>query len=615
VCFSAPFFFHTFTIYPEIIGSFCVIAGVWLLVRIADGHEVSDRVLIGAGAALAALPWLHSRFALISFAAGVLIAARLAQRSAAVRRIGLFLSVPTIAAVCWFAFFYVIWGSPSPTAPYGPDTSTSASYVPRGLIGLMFDQQFGVLTTAPIYIMAVAGFVALFRSRPRLAIELALVVVPYAIAVASYAMWWGGAAAPGRFLVAILPVAALPIAAGYVPSKTFRALAIILVVVSAALLVPRAFEDDGRFIYNNRSGIDATARWLSANVDLPDALPSVHRGGGYGAVVQGFIWLTGFAIAAIVIHTITRRRPAGARIAVCALVLADATMLSRSCAADDYLARPTRIPRMVIAQFSDLRQDRHLATLARYRPSFQANIRELPSLATLTPDQLLHRFATEEDGSAIVLERVPAGDYVVSAAPSKAVMGSVAISIGRNVEPIAEPTLDDLRNTLTPYRLRLPVMARTLNLRINAAGNTTALTLRPIDVKPALNRHGAIRAARYGHTRAFFFDEWLYPERDGFWTRAHGASDVVITTDEGTRLSGLPIAITAGAVPTTVTVSIGAWEESFALKAGQRQDVVLPPADGGSWPLRIRSGDGFRPSAREPGSQDVRELAAWIAIY
>jgi hypothetical protein len=77
----------------------------------------------------------------------------------------------------------------------------------------------------------------------------------------------------------------------------------------------------------------------------------------------------------------------------------------------------------------------------------------------------------------------------------------------------------------------------------------------------------------------------------------------------------LPIAITAGAVPTTVTVSIGAWEESFALKAGQRQDVVLPPADGGSWPLRIRSGDGFRPSAREPGSQDVRELAAWIAIY
>ena len=43
-----------------------------------------------------------------------------------------------------FAFFWVIWGSPSPIAPYGADTSTSASYILRGLIGLLVDQQFGV---------------------------------------------------------------------------------------------------------------------------------------------------------------------------------------------------------------------------------------------------------------------------------------------------------------------------------------------------------------------------------------------------------------------------------------------------------------------------------------
>ena len=251
VCFSAPYFFHTFTIYPEIIGGFCVLAGVWLLIELANGRDPSTRQSIGVGVALAILPWLHSRFVVLAGIIGVLISVRLAN----VRKIAVFLSVPAIAAAGWFAFFYVIWGSPSPTAPYGPDTSTSASYVVRGLIGLLFDQQFGVVTSAPIYAMALIGGVALFRSRPRVAIELALIVIPYAMAVASYAMWWGGAAAPARFLVAILPLAALPIAVGSAGSKTIRAVSLVLVVVSVALILPRAFEDDGRFIYNNRSGV------------------------------------------------------------------------------------------------------------------------------------------------------------------------------------------------------------------------------------------------------------------------------------------------------------------------------------------------------------------------
>ena len=60
-----------------------------------------------------------------------------------------FLSVPAIAGAAWFAFFWMIWGTPSPMAPYGADTSTSSAYILRGLIGLLVDQQFGVLTTAP----------------------------------------------------------------------------------------------------------------------------------------------------------------------------------------------------------------------------------------------------------------------------------------------------------------------------------------------------------------------------------------------------------------------------------------------------------------------------------
>ncbi len=111
------------------------------------------------------------------------------------------------------------------------------------------------------------------------------------------------------------------------------------------------------------------------------------------------------------------------------------------------------------------------------------------------------------------------------------------------------------------------------------------------------------------------FDESVYLERDGFWTRAHGTADVVIDSDDAIRQSGMPISVTSGAVDTTIELSIGRWRESIALSAGQRQEVMLPPAEAGTWPLRIRSGAGFRPSERDPGSRDVRMLAAWIAIH
>ena len=102
-----------------------------------------------------------------------------------------------------------------------------------------------------------------------------------------------------------------------------------------------------------------------------------------------------------------------------------------------------------------------------------------------------------------------------------------------------------------------------------------------------------MRANRYGHARAFFFDDWAYPERDGFWTRANGSATVVIDTGEGTRLSGLPITVVAGAVPTTIRLAIGPWEESISLGAGQKQDVVLPPAESGAWTLAHSLGSGL----------------------
>lgn len=590
---SAPYFFHTFTIYPEIIGGLCVLLGVWLLVEFAAGRDPEPRFLLAVGGALAVLPWLHTRFAVLAGIIGILILARLAQRPMAIPKIGAFLAAPVALGLGWFTFFYVIWGSPNPTVAYGADTSTSLSYVPRGVIGLLFDQQFGVLTTAPVYVMAVVGAFFLFKTQPRLTIELSLVVVPYVLIVASYAMWWGGAAAPGRFLVSVLPLAALPIAIGWAQSRLLRSVTLILIVTSAALIVPRAFEDNGRFIFNNRSGVDATLQWLSANYNLAAVMPSVHGGGGSEALRDAFGWLVHVALAGVIAGAIAGRRTASALFALTSLLLASAVVL--------------------MTRNSHAQPDRQLVMLERLRPSWHSTLIELPTRNRLGLEDLWSRLQVTVSGSS-ALSRVPAGAYSVVAAPG-ASGGSVKLFLGRNDAPIAEPSLDDLRITQPPFTLRLPVMARTLNFRFETApGENAAVELRPMSVVSAAPRQPAIRAARFGQARAFFFDEWAYPERDGFWTRADGSATVVIDSESGAHQSGLPISVTAGQEPTTIHLSVGSWQESLTLKAGEKHDVVLPPPTAGSWTVHIRSGAGFRPSEREPGNRDVRKLAAWIAI-
>lgn len=592
---TAPYFFHSFTIYPEIIGSLCVMCGVWLLIELADGREVDARSLIAVGSALAILPWLHSRFAVLAAVIGLLIVIRVVARPPGWANVLTFLAVPAVAGAAWFAFFYLIWGSPSPMAPYGADTSTSPAYIPRGVFGLLIDQQFGVLATAPVYLAAFAGVIALWHRRPRLAIEIALIVIPYALTVASYAMWWAGSAAPARFLVAVLPLAALPIATLAVTPTT------LLLLVSMALVVPRAFVESGRFIVNNRGGVDPSLRWLAENVDFVRAVPSVHLEGGSAAAMRALVWLLALAIASRLSVTIARRRSVGESFAAAGALGATAVMIAASLVWSLRGGSPIAGP------------ESQLAAVARFRPAWQSTIVEWPELTTKSPADLLNRMNIGMAGPAMWLDRVPAGEYEVYADPTASMTGSLDMFVGRTDPPIASPHLDDLRDANAPFRLRLPVMVRTLNFR--ATDGAPVYTLRPVGVVKAATRRPAIRATRYGHARAFFFDEQAYLERDGFWTRADGRAMVVIDTDEGTRLSGLPISITAGAVPTNITLSVGNWEETFTLASGQRQDVMLPPAPAGAWPLSIRSGAGFRPSEREPNSRDVRSLAAWIAIH
>ncbi|HEX4914816.1 MAG TPA: hypothetical protein VFV51_12705, partial [Vicinamibacterales bacterium] len=304
---TAPFLFHTFTIYPDGIGSLMVIAAVWLLTRLDDSDLPELQVLVLVGAGLALLPWLHTRFALLAAVFGAAVIASLLMRRAPLGSLIAFLAVPIVAATAWFAFFWMIWGTPSPLAPYGRDTESSLSFIGRGLSGLVFDQQHGVVGTAPIYAVALMGLWPLWKQRRSLAVTILIAALTYLIAVSTYAMWWGGTSAPARFVAAILPIAAVLIAVSWSSFPRLRGAMLALLVVSITLVIPRLTEDDGRLVYNSRNAFDPTIEWLSRNVDLSLALPSGHRDPPAIVFRDAIPWLFALAIVIAGSFTVSRR--------------------------------------------------------------------------------------------------------------------------------------------------------------------------------------------------------------------------------------------------------------------------------------------------------------------
>ena len=302
VTLSAPFLLESYTVFPDGPGAAIVLTGFWALLRaereravaaepaaadanpLAAGHAEhhADHAAtswvpwLWHGAALAALPWMHTRFAVLAATLGGLILVRLARTPNPFAKATAFLAVPAVGALAWLGFFLVVYGTPDPTAPYGGDVGSSFAFLPNGFGGLLFDQGFGLLATAPVLAVALMGFA---RTR-RLAVEWLVVAIPYLLAVGTYAMWWAGSSGPARFLVPLLLPLAIPAAVAWASARSRGAKAVMLsaLLVSAWLSAVMAGGGDGRLGYHTRNEGGMTAapylEWANHVVDLPAAFPA-----------------------------------------------------------------------------------------------------------------------------------------------------------------------------------------------------------------------------------------------------------------------------------------------------------------------------------------------------
>nr|MBA3295726.1 hypothetical protein [Acidobacteriota bacterium] len=623
VTLSATWIFHSFTVYPDGPGAVLTLTGVWALLRAereATSTEESMVPWLLHGAALAALPWMHTRFAAIAGLTGALVLLRLPRVPNAAGKALAFLCIPAVSALGWIGYFIKIYGTPDPSVPYGGEPN-SLAFIPDGLAGLLFDQRFGLLPYAPVLLCAAAGIcVMAVRSRlRRYALELLFVVGPYLLVVSYVAMWWGGRSAPARFFVPVLPWMAIPAAVGWtaVSSRGARALALAALAFTAFASASLVLVGDGHLAYNSRLAYANWLEWLNGSLDLGRGLPAWWREDEAplfrGIAIWGSAAVAGYFVVRSLIR-VGRLQNRGAFAAASALVAAVFAMVSItvSWAASgvggraavpaqlDALRRLSTEPRLLafdLNAFTRLRRSA-VASALHIEPSFSSS----------------DGGAGRNDRPLFVIPAVPAGEYRLRFARRSA-GGWLMVGIGRDQFALRTGPLD---SGGAPMSLTFPVDVRAIVVRGDeeARRNVQGVTIEPARILhpgERLSKDFARRAVRYAAATAFFMDDRSFPEPEAFWVG--GARDSVVVLQPDQPRATITLLLRNGPVENRVMVEAGSWRDAARLGPGEERQIDVPlDRARGATRLRFTTSAGFRPSTADPKSRDDRFLGVWIKV-
>lgn len=641
-----PALFHASSIYPDGVGAILVLTGAAALIH-ADRLTVSRALLHGA--ALALLPWLHTRFVLLAAALAICVLARLATRATAARArtattmvVAAFVAVPAASAAAWFGFFYVVYGTPDPSAPYGTYTQSALAHIAPGLTGLLFDQQFGLMSNAPIYLVSVCGLGWMIFRNPRawaaegasasprrFALEVLCVAVPYTLAVAMYRMWWGGWSAPARFLTPVLPLLALIAAITFAAARSLTAKASIVLSLAASLWLSAIMliARHGRLAYNDRDGFALWADWANPSVDLASGLPSLFATPWTTALGRAAVCLLlgGLTFAALVALEREWRKRRGASappMAIVPIAYALAVMVAVSV-------------NWRLAGVSGLRPEEGQVALLRFIDSDrrQAGVVYGGALPRLVPvsevtERLRITTATRRlprNQPLFFMPGVPAGRYHLLTRDDGVYDGRLDVFVGRSAMPVWSFDLASTRNA--PPEISLPIESASLTVLADerARRHVRQLTLAPEPpssasprVKNAAAAGGAaVQTARYGSSTVYATSDLVYLEPPGFWVQPRAGVNLLIDRElaPGQPLTAvITLLLRNGPFENRVRLDVESWHRDVTLPAGGEVLVDVPASRRGATPLRVYAAEGFRPSALDPANGDHRRLGVWIEV-
>ena len=627
IALSAPFTFNTFTVYPEIAAAVAVIFALTGAARTDAGMAR----WIAVAVAIASLPWLSTKYAPMSAALLLVVLLRLRRAtSGGWPQMITVVAIYAISLAGWFAFFYAIWGTPLPMAPYGSLVQTTPLNLRFGAPGLLFDQEYGLLAYAPVYILAATGLYQMWRSGGELrrpAIEITFIFASLLLMVGAFGIWWGGTSAPARPLASGLPLLMLPIAAAFraVPAGSAqRAAQHLLLWIGAGIAITLAIGQDGLLINNARDGTSALLDFWSPRWELWSLAPS-FIGQHWTIAWLLTVWWLAIAFGAALLLSRLRHARAG----VSALIAFSTCTMALIAIA---ITAPWLPSGRSETHAIDLGARARLAALdgfdARARPASivydplrkEAAVDALPQLVLgvkpmqrndKQPVRVIHngRFS------------LPAGTYDIAVQfndrlPADGV--SLALQVGRNGPPVQTWTIQPQPGSQWKTMLWLPVDASFVGLRgTNEVERAIdAITITPSTVVDAGSRPlvpTVLAAANYPGATFYFHTEQLYPEAQGFWTIGGQASQVTVATPPG-HTAPVVLRMHPGAAANSVTISTFGWQQSYDLVPGQAAEVELPQFPSGVVPLTITAETGFYPRDADPKSTDRRFLGVWVEV-
>lgn len=215
---SVPLAPYGTQVYPELPAALAVLA----VVAVVTGPSLGRGLCWAAAAGIVALPWLAVKHAPVAAVLAGLVLWRLRREGRARAALGLATGL-ALAGLVYLGLHVAVWTGPTVYASADHFTASGelgvVGFAPdylgrsRRLVGLLVDRDFGLAAWQPAWLLAVPAAAWVLRRRPA---QRAALLAPLA---AGWAMatwialtmqgWW----APGRQVVAVLPLAALALAA------------------------------------------------------------------------------------------------------------------------------------------------------------------------------------------------------------------------------------------------------------------------------------------------------------------------------------------------------------------------------------------------------------------
>jgi hypothetical protein len=663
-CLNGVWIFNSFTVYPEVPAAFATMAAFALAQRPLGSARKSWRPWLGVGLAVASLPWLSTKYAPMSAMLVVVALGRLwlptwpsesllphadrqplpqpqplpARRSwGSVLLASACVLVPyAISLAGWFAFFYAIWGTPWPSAPYGKQHETGLGFLLSGAPGLLFDQEYGLLAYVPALIVSFTGLFAMWRvggAARRLAVEVAAPFVALLITVGAFHIWWGGSAVPGRPIISGLLLLGVPFAWRYQQQRDRPALLAayhVLIAIGGAIGLSLAFAQNGLLLAANRNGVSRIIEWVSNEWSVWTIAPAFIVQSPLIAASLTACWIVMACIAGWWLASRPRTWTPGRGMLSATLVCALSVLLLSllvPLVMGRWVTPPEALPLLVRSRLLDEFDATRRPVALLFDPFRRVDAQSLPPLVEFVaraedrrprqPIPLLYNARLALPAGKYAVELVsPAPKSGTPAAAPRSLTGTLSLQLGRVGPPARQWDINTTLPGMWGRGFELPIDVNFVGFRGSPEVEQAQLPLRirPVSIVDAharLPNEEVLSTLPLANATLFFHEDQYLPEGHGFWTPGGGklAVTVVASHDRPPRMR-----LRAGPAATTVRLSAEGWRQDIPLDPHGQRELTLPMPASDVTRLVIETNAGFVPARFDPASHDQRVLGCWVEL-